>query len=86
MVTTDVVGLYPHIPHSEGMEAHRTAVDTGNAKIPSTYLVDLAKLALENNYFGFNERIYRQKLGTVIGTKFATVFDNLLWRTGKNAF
>ena len=52
-------------------------MDKKNAKIPSKYPVALAKLVLENNYFEFNERIYRQKLGAAIGTKFVPAFVNL---------
>ena len=40
-------------------------------------LVGLASLVLESNYFEFNDRFYRQKLGTAIGTKFAPAYANL---------
>ena len=40
-------------------------------------LVGLAFLVLENNYFEFNDRFYRQKLGTAIGTKLAPAYTNL---------
>ena len=40
------------------------------------YLVHLAKLILENNYFKFDGCVYRQKLGMAIGTKFASGFAN----------
>ena len=40
-------------------------------------LVGLASLVLENNYFEFNDRFHRQKLGTAIGTKFAPACANL---------
>ena len=39
--------------------------------------VGLASLVLDNNYFEFNNMIYRQKLGTAIGTKFAPAYANL---------
>ena len=32
---------------------------------------------MENNVFEFDGRVYRQKLGTAIGTKFAPAFANL---------
>ena len=85
MVTIDVVGLYPHIPHSEGLEALRTAVDEENAKIPLEYLVGLAKLVF-GNYFEFNDRLYRQKLGTVIGTKFAPAFAKIFMANWEECF
>ena len=78
LCTVDVVGLYPSIPHGEGLEAVREALDRReNPGVPTDTLVGLASLVLENNYFEFNDRIYRQKLGTAIGTKFAPAYANL---------
>ena len=34
-------------------------------------------LVLENNYFEFDEKLFRQKLGTAIGTKFASGYANI---------
>ena len=34
----------------------------------------LAKLVLENSYFEFEDTVFRQKLGSAIGTKFAPGF------------
>jgi hypothetical protein len=30
----DVVGLYPHIPHKEGLEALKKALDKSDAELP----------------------------------------------------
>ena len=73
----DVVGLYPHIPHGEGLEALTRAFDNAESKLPVDELISLARLVLENNYFEFDEKIFRQKLGTAIGTKFAPGFANI---------
>ena len=43
MVTADVVGLYPSIPHDAGLEALRKALDNRENKKISTH--DLAKMA-----------------------------------------
>ena len=78
LCTVDVVGLYPSIPHGEGLEAIRVALDRrGNPGVATDTLVGLASLVLDNNYFEFNNRIYKQKLGTAIGTKFAPAYANL---------
>ena len=61
-------------------------MDKENTKIPSKYSVGLAKLVLENNYFEFNERICRQKLGTAIGTKFVQAFVNLFIANWEECF
>ena len=76
--TVDMVGLYPRIPHSEGLSAIREALGRRLGTVVTTdNLVGLASLVLNNNYFEFNNRIYRQKLGTAIGTKFAQAYANL---------
>ena len=77
LCTMDVVGLYSHIPHSEGLEALRLAMNKAEEDMAVDDLVSLAKLVLENNFFEFDENMFRQKLGTAIGTKFAPGFANL---------
>ena len=72
LVTADVVGLYPSIPHQDGLNALRTALNTRERiGIPTEDLVSMAKFVLENNYFEFNSEVYHQLSGTAIGTKFA---------------
>ena len=74
----DVVGLYPSIPHGEGLEAIREALERReNPNVATDTIVGLESLVLENNYFEFNDRFYRQELGTAIGTKFAPASANL---------
>ena len=77
MCTIDVVGLYLHIPHEEGLEALKRAVTSDFGQQLADGLIKLAQLALGNNYFEFERKIYRQKLGTAIGTKFAPGFANI---------
>ena len=48
----DVVGLYPNIPHEEGLIAIRNALDTRKDKTISTdSLIELAEYVLKNNIF-----------------------------------
>ena len=76
--TIDVVGLYPNIPHEEGLEAMRKALDSReNPEVSTATLMDLADLVLKNNYFTHNGRTFRQKRGTAIGTKFAPPYSIL---------
>ena len=78
MVTIDVVGLYPHIPHDKGLQTIREALNNReNPEIPTETIVDLAELVLRNNNFEFNENHYLQTLGTAIGTKMAPSYANL---------
>ena len=60
LCTADVVGLYPNIPHGVGLEAMRKAQNTRqNPSISTESLVNLGKLALENNVFEFDGKVYR---------------------------
>ena len=78
LCTMDVVGLYPNIPHNEGLSALRKRLIERDKKDVSTgTLVVLAKLVLKNNIFNFNEKTLKQKRGTAIGTKFAPPYSIL---------
>ena len=67
----DVVGLYPNIPHDEGLSTLRKRLDERHGKDVSTdTLVELAELFLKNNIFNFNQNTLKQKRGAAIGTKF----------------
>ena len=77
-MSLDVVGLYPHIPHAEGLEAIRHALnERENQEITTSLIADLAELVLKNNNFEFNGSHYLQSLGTAIGTKMAPSYANL---------
>ena len=58
----DVMGLYPHIPHDEGLIGMRKALESLN---------ELAECVLKNNIFEHNLSFYKQLRGTAIGTKMA---------------
>ena len=70
--TIDVVGLYPNIPHKEGLEAIRKALNKREDQtISMDSLILLAECVLKNNVFEHNMRYFKQLNGTAIGTKFA---------------
>ena len=80
----DVVGLYPRIPHEEGLRRVTEIIEEcgilaigEDFKLTEDDVINLARVILENNYFEFNEKIYRQTLETAIGTKFTPAFVNL---------
>ena len=78
LVTFDVVGLYPHIPHEEGIETIKKYLNLREDQSVSTNsLCDLARIILTENYFELGKDMYHQKLGTAIGTKFAPPYANL---------
>ena len=52
LCTVDVVGLYPNIPHDQGLSALKKQLDNQKEKyISSDTLCDLAKVVLKNNIF-----------------------------------
>ena len=72
LCTIDVVGLYPNIPHDEGLIALRKSLESREDKTISTdSLMDLADCVLKNNIFEHNLSFFKQLRGTAIGTKMA---------------
>ena len=72
LVSADVVGLYPNIPHNEGLDILRGALEKRTDKSVATdTLIKMAEFVLTNNFFEFNLETYQQISGTAIGTKFA---------------
>ena len=81
LCTMDVVGLYPNIPHEEGLSALRKRLETRKEKYVSTdTIIDLAEVVLKNNIFTFGKKTLKQKRGTAIGTKFAPPYSIYLWQ------
>ena len=60
------------MPHGKGLASHRKFLETkGNKQISSDTLTELAEVVLKNNIFEFDEKTFKHKRGTAIGTKFA---------------
>ena len=75
LVTADVVGLYPSIPHNVGLRALKEALDKQEQKkIATEDLVQMTDFVLKNNFFEFNNQIKQQISGTAIGTKCAPTY------------
>ena len=72
LVTADVAGLYPSIPHEAGLSALKEALNKRTCKeIPTENLIKMAEFVLKNNFFEFNINVYQQISGTANGTKLA---------------
>ena len=69
LCTMDVVGLYPNIPHLASV--YRFLETRKNKQISKDTLAELAEIVKKNNIFEFDEKTFKQKRGTAIGTKFA---------------
>ena len=71
LCTIDVVGLYPNIPHEEGLASLRKFLDAKvEKKVTTETLLELEEIFLKNNIFHFNEKTLKQLRGRAIGTKF----------------
>ena len=64
MCTIDVIGLYPHIPHNEGLEALKEALRTLEGQVESELqgslnedILSFGELVLKSNNFEFNGKI-----------------------------
>ena len=56
LVTADVVGLYPSIPHNEGLEVLKKQLDNFYEKsIPTEDLVKMAEFVLKNNFLSLTQ-------------------------------
>ena len=78
LVSFDVVRLYPHITHNQGVEIMRRFFDKrDDQSVTSESLCKLANIVLKHNYFGLEKDLYHQILGTTIGTKFASHYANI---------
>ena len=87
LVTADVVGLYPSIPHEAGLNALRETLESRENKFIKTEdLIKMASFVLKNNIFEFNGKVKQQISGTAIGTKFAPAYACIFMDKIENDF
>ena len=75
LVTADVVGLYPSIPHNAGLKALKDPLDC--RQNTTGMLVKMAEFVLTNNYVEFGRKVFHQISGTAIGMKCAFLWISL---------
>ena len=74
----DFASPYPNIQHEEDIASPCKILETRDSKqISRDTLMALAEVVLKNNIFEYDEKIFKQKSGTVIGMKFAPPYDIL---------
>ena len=81
LVTIDVVGLYPSIPHEEDIKiVSKQVQEHYNNKGLTDMIRDFLTHILKDNVFQFNNKYYRQIHGTAMGTKAAPTYACLyMW-------
>ena len=78
MFTLDVVSLYTNIPHEDGLEATRLALEKRiNPTIQTSVLIKLLEIILRKNCFTYDGNFYRQRQGTAMGTQCAPSYANI---------
>ena len=82
LISCDIVSLYSSIPTELGIEALEYWVDRLRDKIPlrftKTLILELAKFVLQNNFCKFDLELFRQIIGTAMGTIFAPPYACLV--------
>ena len=69
LVSFDVVDLYLHIPHDQGIEIMRRFLDKHeDHSVSSKSLCKLANIVLKHNYFVLGKDVYHQIAATAIAT------------------
>ena len=72
--TMGVVGLYSNIPYGSLYVSHMFLETRNNKQISSDTSTELAEVVLKNNIFELDEKSFKKKRGTTIGTKFAPTY------------
>ena len=81
LCTLDITSLYTNIPHNEGIQSMKEmlAINKPPNSLPqNSYIIEPLEVVLTNNHFEFNGKHYHQVSGTVMGTKLAPSYANLL--------
>ena len=79
LYSCDIKSLYTNISHDLGLKAlnfekHKTDIDTCFTK---EFILQSAKFVLNNNNFFFDTVLYKQLIGTAMGTDFAPSYANI---------
>ena len=78
LATLDVESLYTNIDNADGLHAVREAFQLHpDPNRPSSEILKLLELCLQNNDFLFNGEWFLQTFGTAMGKKFAPNYANL---------
>ena len=78
LVTIDVTGLYSNIPMDDGIKACKDILENSdNPDALNCLILELLELVLKNNIFEFDDKLYRQEIGTAMGCRPAPDYANI---------
>ena len=78
LVTIDVTGLYTNIPVNEGIKACKDILEKhSDDKEKNEFVIELLELVLKHNIFELDGKLYRQLIGTAMGSKPAPDYANI---------
>jgi hypothetical protein len=78
LVTIDIQGAYQNIPQDDGIECLLEELEEQtNHKIPPGFIARLMELILKHNIFEFHGVLWRQLIGTAMGTPPAPSYANI---------
>ena len=78
LFTCDVIGLFTNITQEDGIEAATEALEERKIKeVPTQFITRLLELVLQYNIFEHDSTLYRQQIGTSMGSKPGPDFSNI---------
>ena len=77
IATWDVKSLFTVIPQEEGVQATREALNKRTeTTVPTEFIIRLLEVVLSENIFEFADKLYKQDVGTSMGSRPAPPFAN----------
>jgi hypothetical protein len=86
LCTMDVVGLYTYIPHSEGLEALRLAMNKAEKDLPVDDLISLANWFWKIIFLNLMRICYDKNWERLLGQNLRQVLQICLWGISRNVF
>ena len=78
IVTVDVIGIYTNIPVEESLSSVREILEKNSDNdVKNLFILELLELILTQNIFEFDEKLYKQLIGTAMGCKPAPDVANI---------
>lgn len=80
LVSFDVVSMFTNIKEHLVIDSIDRRYNTlnQNCKIPHSEIINAIKIIFDNNYFLFNDIVYKQKTGCPMGSSISSLFANLV--------